>query len=101
FLQGREKEAAFAAADVFVAPSYFESFGLSVLEAAAYGIPAVVSENVGLQSEITQMGAGLAVPCDPLALCDALRSIFESAELRGSMSAGAKLLAQRYSPHQT
>ena len=58
----------YADADIFCAPSRFESFGLVLLEAMQYGIP-VVSTHVGGIPEVVG-DAGLLVPPDDV---DALR----------------------------
>ena len=48
-----------AAADVFCLPSHREGFGTSVIEAAACGLPAVVSDIYGLQDAVIDQGTGL------------------------------------------
>ncbi len=55
-----ETLAAIAAADVVVAPSRFDSFGLSAAEAALLGRPLVVSDRVGMAEHV----AGLSVVPD-------------------------------------
>ncbi len=50
FLEGVEKDRAFRTHDCLLYPSHWESFGLTVVEAAAYGLPSVVSEHPNLLS---------------------------------------------------
>lgn len=50
----------YAAADVFVAPSYREGFGLVVVEAEAMGLPAIVSDVPGQIDAIVPNKTGLA-----------------------------------------
>lgn len=52
----------FASADLFVLPSYMDTFGMVFLEAMSLGIP-IVSTNVFAIQEIVG-SAGLCVPCD-------------------------------------
>jgi glycogen synthase len=49
FLRGREVDRAYAEADVFVMPSAAEPFGLTALEAAARGVPVIVSSTSGVR----------------------------------------------------
>lgn len=51
------------AADVFVLPSLFESFPLVALEAAACGVPAVIS--TGAKAFVEDFGKDLIFPVDP------------------------------------
>lgn len=59
-----EKYALFAAADIFVSPSdnIQETFGLSLLEAGAAGLPCVVSDWNGYRDIIIHEQTGLLVP---------------------------------------
>jgi glycosyltransferase involved in cell wall biosynthesis len=50
FLAGGEKDRAFRTHDCLLFPSHWESFGLTVVEAAAYGLPAVISAHPNLLS---------------------------------------------------
>lgn len=60
----REKALALAAADVFVSPAdnLQETFGLSVIEAMAAGLPAVVSDWDGYKDLVDHGHTGLRVP---------------------------------------
>lgn len=97
-LYDADKLAAFAAADLFVLPSYSENFGLAAVEALAAGLPLVISDQVGIQREVAQAEAGLVTPCDPIALAQALAAMLASPDLRVRCSANARRLAeQRFS----
>lgn len=54
----------YAAADVLVHPSYYDAFGFVCLEAAACGLPVVVSRNSGVSEVLSGKGAILIdMPC--------------------------------------
>jgi glycosyltransferase involved in cell wall biosynthesis len=98
FLDGNEKQAAFADVDLFVLPSYSENFGIAAVEAMAAGLPVLVSDQVGIHSEITQARAGLAVACDVGQLTDALALLLNDSALRRSMGEdGRALVREKYS----
>jgi glycosyltransferase involved in cell wall biosynthesis len=62
---GAEKERLFAAARVFVLPSYSENFGNTVLEAMRRRVPVVVTPEVGAADIVRESGGGLVVDGDP------------------------------------
>jgi glycosyltransferase involved in cell wall biosynthesis len=70
-LNGRMKRAAFAAASIFVAPSYSEGFSMSVLEAMATGLPCVLTTGCNFP-EAAAAGAAVEIPIDSAALAEAL-----------------------------
>lgn len=56
-----ELERIFDETDVLVAPSiWYETFGFTVLEALSYGVPVVISGNVGAKDILVQ-GAGIVI----------------------------------------
>jgi len=98
FLHGEEKRAVFAAADIFVLPSYSENFGIAVVEAMANGLPVIVSDQVGIHREITRAGAGLVVRCDATDVQQALIRILNRESLQKRLSRNARRLAAEFSP---
>jgi glycosyltransferase involved in cell wall biosynthesis len=98
FLDGHDKQAAFADADVFVLPSYSENFGIAAVEAMAAGVPVIVSDQVAIHHEITRARAGVTVACDVGQLTDALARLLSDATLCRSMGEdGRSLVQQKYS----
>jgi len=96
-LEGECKEAAFAAADMFVLPSYTENFGIAVAEALAAGTPVIISNKVNIWREISAAHAGLVVNCDVDELARAIATLFDSAQLRHDLSeAGKQLVAEKF-----
>jgi glycosyltransferase involved in cell wall biosynthesis len=93
FLSGGDKRRALAGCDIFVLPSYSESFGVAVLEAASVGAPVIVSDQVAIHSEVAQSGAGIVVPCEVDALTHSMLKLAQDSSLRESMSANARALA--------
>jgi glycosyltransferase involved in cell wall biosynthesis len=82
---GSEKERLFAAARLFVLPSYSENFGNTVLEAMRRGVPVVVTPEVGAAEIVQKSGAGLVVAGDPEALGSAIRLLTADLGLARSM----------------
>jgi len=84
-----------AASDVFVMTSDWEGYPLSLLEAAAAGLPAV-STDVGAISEIVRSDkTGILVPSqDESALTQAMMTMMGNARLRRTFSDAALNLAQ-------
>jgi glycosyltransferase involved in cell wall biosynthesis len=64
---GRRKAAFFALADVFVFPSRYESYGLTLLEALAHGLPAVCLDHHGARSVMREEFGAIVPPEDLLA----------------------------------
>lgn len=75
WLDGAERTAVLRQASLLAMPSRYESFGLSLLEAMACGVPVLASSHVGLAEEIRQAGAGWVVDLSP----DAIRGALEEA----------------------
>jgi glycosyltransferase involved in cell wall biosynthesis len=84
-------------ADVAVQPSHFESFGISMVEAMATGLPLVASDTGGSRDFAeTEINALVVPPRDIGALATALRRLLTDGELRRRLGAAALVTAQRF-----
>ncbi len=78
----------YRAADVLVAPSRSESFGLAVAEAQACGLPVVAARRGGLMYVVEDGGSGWLVDgWEPEGYAAAIAKMLEDNELRSAMSA--------------
>jgi glycosyltransferase involved in cell wall biosynthesis len=84
---------ALADADLFLMPSESENFGMAAAEAMAAGLPAVISENLGMSRYVTQMKAGQVVPLDAKAVADGLARLLQDPAGLGEIGRRVKQLA--------
>jgi glycosyltransferase involved in cell wall biosynthesis len=78
------------AADILCLPSYREGFGLTIIEAAACGVPAVASRIYGITDAVAADKTGLLFPVgDVAALTQALLKFITENELRQQMGNAA------------
>jgi glycosyltransferase involved in cell wall biosynthesis len=69
-LKGKQKWQAYQEADIFVLPTYSENFGMTVAEALAAGLPAIVSKGAPWEGlEQKKAGWWIDVGPDPLVTC--------------------------------
>jgi len=94
---------AYAAADVFCLPSWYEAMPLSVMEAMAHGLP-VVATDVGDVSRAVEDGAsGYVVPVrSPQQMAAALEKVLADPERRARMgTAGRARVSEHFSSAAT
>jgi glycosyltransferase involved in cell wall biosynthesis len=98
FLDEDEKRAALSEADLFVLPSYSESFGIAVAEAMAAGLAVVVSDRVAIHSDVARARAGIVSPCEAGPFADAIVRLLNDPKLRESMGKNGEVVTrQQYS----
>ena len=82
-------------ADVFVQPSWYEGFGLSVLEAFACGTP-VICSNKGSLPEVAGGAALIVQPQDMIGLTEAMRRVLTDFRLARDMRERGLRQAQKF-----
>ncbi len=93
-LYGQDKRAAFAAADVFVLPSFSEGFSMAVLEAMAAGLPVLFTPGCNFR-EAAECGAAVEVTPDADGTEQGLRDLLGLDDLeRRAMGARARDLVE-------
>ncbi len=90
----------YAKADVFVYPSYYEGFGLPVLEAMTLGAP-VVTSNTSSLPEVAGDAAILVDPKDVISLAEAILRVVSDRNLRNELIIKGKAQAKLYSWERT
>jgi D-inositol-3-phosphate glycosyltransferase len=87
----------YSAADVCVAPSFYETFGMVALEAMACGTPVIAAGVGGLQATVADGETGYLVPWHcPEPYAERLEMILGNDSLRESLGRAARLSMRRF-----
>ena len=87
-------------AEVFVYPSFYEGFGLPVLEAMNLGTP-VITSNVSSLPEVVDSAAITINPQDFIELAEAIFKVLSNDDLRKQLILAGRARAQRFSWEKT
>jgi glycosyltransferase involved in cell wall biosynthesis len=88
-----DMEAVYAASDVLIHPTIYDTFGLVVAEAMAAGVPPIVSSEAGISELLTHMESAW-IATDENATAMALNQLADDKQLRASLGQGAQAVAQ-------
>lgn len=87
----------YASASVVIAPAWNEDYGLTALEAFAFGRPLVVcSDGGGLAEIVTHEVNGLIAEPNPTSIAAAIRRILDDSELAANLVAGGRTALANY-----
>lgn len=89
----------YADADIYVSPSLYESFGMSIIEAMAAGLPVVATLGGAVPDSISDGYNGLLVDAaNPPAIAEAVVSLFRNSKPRNSIvSAALDMVRKQFS----
>lgn len=97
-LEGGLKASAFAAADLFVLPSFSENFGIAPVEALSAGVPCILGRGVAVAARVEEAGAGRMVSPSPDAVAEAIaQCLSDEAWLRRAGAHARNLALSDYS----
>ena len=85
----------YAAGDLFVFPTLYEAFSLATIEAAASGLPVVMSDASGAIDLLGDGDCGAIVARDPIAIADKIMEYQRDPELLARHGRNARLKAER------
>lgn len=91
FIFGEMKLAAYVDADVYVLPSIYETFPITVLEACACATPVIVTDRCQI-ADLVRDNVGFVVPYDKDRLRDAILSMLTDKELRVKFGERGRIL---------
>lgn len=94
FLEDEMKFALLADADVFVLPSYHESFGMAVAEAMAAGLAVIISNKVNIYKLIEDYKAGIVTELNRQEIASMLDRLLSNERLRLEMGANGRRLVE-------
>ena len=81
--------------DIFVFPSHEESFGITLTEAMALGLPAAASNKAGVLDIVSEGETGLLFePRNADALAEAVKKLIENPEMRSQFGKAARKRAE-------
>ena len=84
-------------ADIFVLPSYTDSWGMVVIEAMACGLPVIVSENTGSKEAIVDNRSGFIIKVgDVKALEEKLLYFYNNRDITKPFGVKSHKLAEKY-----
>jgi len=84
--------------DIFIMPSYFETFGRVYFEVMAMGIPIICAKNSGISGFFKEKEEGISVIHDDITnISEALEYLIINSEQRMSIGRNGKRLVEKYS----
>ena len=95
FVSGRDKALLLQGADIFTLPSFGENFCLVLLEAMASGLPAIITPEIQISSDILAENAGLIVPRKLENWVQTINYLLDSPEIRYQLGRKAKSLVTK------
>ncbi len=98
FIRNQQQLACYyRAADIYLHAAHDETFGKSITEAMACGIPVIATKTGGIPEQVTHgLNGFLTAPGDSSAMAHMISQLLEDPAMRASMGASAHESAQKY-----
>lgn len=96
YIDEEDKAAVLKGADVFVFPSFYEGFGVPIIEAMSLGVPTIISD-IPVHREIAKDASLFFNPQIPGELSQKIREVISNDMARENLSRSSKIQAERFS----
>jgi glycosyltransferase involved in cell wall biosynthesis len=100
-ISGKELTEAYLTADLFIHPADFETYGMSIAEALAHGIPVIASTGGGIRRTVPSQMGEFFRPGDVYGLQSILEELFENPMLYKKLYTQALTFQQQTQSWQT
>ncbi|MDO9231829.1 MAG: glycosyltransferase family 1 protein [bacterium] len=100
YIDEEDKAGIIKGADIFVFPSFYEGFGMPIIEAMSLGVPTIVSD-IPPHREIADNATLYFKPEIPGELTQKIKEIMTNEMVRDSLSKNGKLQAEKFSWQKT
>ena len=94
-LTGKLKLSALKCADIFVLPSYFDNFPISLIEAMCVGLPVVLTKGVGIWNIVKENESGIVVESNPESIAEGISYLLLNPEKRNQLGNNGRETAER------
>jgi glycosyltransferase involved in cell wall biosynthesis len=94
YLDSTERLKALRDADIFILTSHAENFGMALVEAMALQLAPIISDQVGISSDIAAASAGIVVPLNARKISQSLSELLNNDDLRRSYGQKAAKFAR-------
>jgi glycosyltransferase involved in cell wall biosynthesis len=97
YLDGADKTSWYAAADLFVLPTYHDPWGLVVNEAMAFGLPIIATDAAASAHDLIDGTNGFMIPSgQPAVLAEKIDQLLHSPQMCSEMGQRSKAIIQHY-----
>lgn len=96
YVSGKEKAKYYSISDIFVLPTFWDTWGLVINEAMMCGLPVIVTKNAGCSKELVD-GNGFVIEAgDEQALRAAIEKLLDDNELQRKMGTRSREIIKKY-----
>ncbi len=101
-VSGDDKIAMYKMGNIFILPSYSENFGMTVIEAANFNLPIIISNKVGLHNEISENNAGIVIDTTIDAIINSIIMLLDDEKLSKTISSNAlKMVNEKFTREES
>jgi glycosyltransferase involved in cell wall biosynthesis len=96
YLEQEEMNKIFNSSDVFVFPSYLDSWAMVVIEAMACGLPVIISNQTGSKDAVTTENGFIVPAGNKIAFINKVKYFYENRQELSAMGKKSRNIAEKY-----